>query len=660
MTAGARDGAGEARERIVGMLGEHGSVELVANIAMMEQIAKSPAFRHTPAVFGEPLAAYVAGLFLSSNNLAAGEPDPERTEELAGLVDDYFDKFKASLAHSAREGGDPGPVRYDPWMFRLQDDTSPHAYLHRGEDYLREVFLPLDDHYVSRHGFSVGFAMDFASKFASWLAGRIEERTGDFRDAHGGGDDGMWGVFGHARIHASMHSRDDLAMSVDRFCEELGIADRGMLASLLEGISCSFGGQFEGFGDVLSGNVILCKPVIRLNRETFFVPKPDILFHNLDRVLEYMLEGGDGGVRDALARSKSSYLRDRSYELVSRVFPPECVFRNVYYRAGDEVRQVELLVMYDNNVFIMGSDAGSRGPVPRAAGPRGACDAAADYARSSRDAVFWEDPGGTREAARVDALQARHELFCVVVTPGHVAGAGPWDPRPPARCRPTWTVPMHDLEMLTRLLPEPIYFVHYARQRLDPGRPDMGYYTDHLCLSLYLGYGRIHPPHLDDDGILDRYMSPESMRLIEDHCLHGGRAPQVHVPKALGELLLNMQKYRQRGFTDVTSLLLDFAEDGKKSISKDLTYVFSQAAKNGDHMRSIIWAEHPYGVGFAYHAADGMDGFYRHCKQELEEAWESNPPDVRWAMIGRNIRDKRNHATFFLYKPARGPAPGGA
>ncbi|MGI0047891.1 MAG: hypothetical protein ACREBB_12025 [Nitrosotalea sp.] len=159
-------------------LQEYGSLELMANLAVKETYDQSSLFHNPSNSMGEnPFVAYSLGLFLSNNNLKAGEPHSNQFNEFIALLTKYFDAFKFSLMRI--DSTDPQPedsIRFLSQLQKIGDDLNPYIFPNQKDDFFQKVFFPLNDYFVSKYGFSIANAKNFVDIFADRLGKHMQDR----------------------------------------------------------------------------------------------------------------------------------------------------------------------------------------------------------------------------------------------------------------------------------------------------------------------------------------------------------------------------------------------------------------------------------------------------------------------------------------------------
>ena len=638
-----------------------------------------------------PFVAYSLGLFLSNNNLDAGEPHPKQLDEFIELLTQYFNKFKFSLFGHTGEYQPGDSIAFQSRLNKIQDDGNPHIYPHQKDDYYQRVFLPLNDYYIAKFGFSVQDANKFICNFIDLVGEHIEnrhnlasERYHEFKEELAKPElaplvdqykknnvepERVLCYYADAIFLAS--SKDILVINVDDYCKQRGITNKKVFRKYLNTFSCTFGEQFEDFESPLSDNVIFYKPIIKLNDRTFFLPKPDFLLDRLDRLLEYILESekqSHSDIWNKFVELKSAYLENKTAEYFSRVFPKNHLFKNLYYWLGRDRMEIDLLVMYDNKIFIVESKAGNL-PLPAKQDGReelrtrmtDLVEKALQQAIRSRDyiithpkAQFWNKSKDT-VLLEIDSSNTSYQFFFVNVTLEPLSGFAASlknieafgffkDGEYP------WSVYLHDLDVVTDLLSEPIYFIHYIEQRMKAQKQNIfNSQSELILLGYYLKFGNFYQQLIEgSENVKQLFLHPGYMDPIERYYLTQMEKPQLEIPKGLENLLLNMQKYYQSGFTDVTSLLLDFSRNEQNQIAKLLKTKEKHTIRTGQSSNFNVLLKHPADIGFSYFTSNSMTNFYKRA-QTASKNLKRLSKIARWATIGRNVTDRKNLATFFLY-----------
>ena len=693
MTIISQDQVQIAKNKLEEKLREYGSVELMANLAIKEIYDQSFLFHNPANPMGEnPFVAYSLGLFLSNNNIGAKEPHPNQLNEFVELLSQYFNAFRLSLmymdetTHTIKDS-----ITFLSQQQKILDDGNHHIYPNQKDDYYQQVFSPLGNYFVAKFGFSVQDAIHFVSTFSVQLHKHMENRYKFAVEKYHEAEEQLkkpemapllkqhnkknitpehiCGFYADAiRLGGS---KNILTINVDGYCKQQNITNVEVFRKYLNAFSCVLGEQFESFESPLTDNILFYKPIIKLDNNTFFLPKPDFLDDKLDRLLEFLLKEEkqfQSNIWNKFVKLKSGYLENKSFEFFSRVFPKKCLVRNAYYWIGHDRMEIDLLAIYDNKIFIIESKSGN---LPLSAKQEGQeqlqirltdlvkkalqqAASARDYIKSQPKVKLW-NRAKDQVLLEIDSSQTNYEFFFIDVTLEYL-GAFATDPKSIEvfdffkENEYPWLIYLHDLDVVTDLLREPIYFIHYIEQRLIAQKQHVLSSSFELSLlGYYLKNGTLQPHLLDDLKNTPKIMlTVDFVDSIEEYYLNRKRKPQLTIPKKLEELLLNMQKYHQRGFTKITSLLLDFPSPDQQFIAESLDKKLNNTIKTGEDDGFLFALDSPFKMGFSYFTSTTMSGFYKSCKICFQKR-KDQLKTTRHAMIGRNVRDKKNFATFFLY-----------
>lgn len=563
----------EAKKQLEEKLCEYGSVEFIANLIMKEIYAQSFSLYDSSNPMAEnPFGFYALGMFLTHNNLDAGEPHPNKVDEFIQLLIQYFNTFNISLIFDEQNCKLNDLIPFHSQLHKIHNDLNPHIYPHQLDDYYQQVFLPLDDHFDRYYGFSIKDARKFTFAFSNCLNNHMDTRLQFHADA----------------VYIA-DSKNILTVNIDEYCKQNNILNKSNFKAFLNTLSCTFGEQFPNFKNPLSDNLILHKPFIKLNENEFFLAKLDLLHYNLYDYLEYLLknkEKTNPPIWNKFVKLKSDYLENKSLEFFSRIFPKKCLFQNLYYWMDGKRFEVDLLCIYDNKIFIIESKSGNLTSYARREGREQLRKRLSDlikkaqmqatctksYMKSQPQAQFWDK---TRDnlLLEIDSTGTSYEFIFINVTLEYLGslatGLKNIDAFSFFKCGTyPWSVYLHDLDVVTDILREPIYFIHYVEQRLKVQNQHIFHSQSELVLlGYYLNYGIFYTESISTSRNVSMIaLMPHFMDPIEKYYLEDALKPKLTIPQTLGKLLLNIQKYQNNGFTKLTSLLLNFSLDSKTKL----------------------------------------------------------------------------------------------
>lgn len=665
---------------------EYGSIELMANLAIQELHAQGPLTHSPDNPLGEnPIFVFLLGLFLIKNNLSAGEQMPDKVAEIVESAKKYFDNFKwimAPMDPDNRQCTDD--LIFLSRLKKLFDDLNPHCYPKQKEDHIRKVFSQIDYFLEQNYGFNTNDAIEFQQKIINRIEKLLQKKhdytrqlvrnVQDQIDGNQNNDlirqlesDG-WDTENLLTLYGVTHflsgSKDILMINVDDFSKEENV-DSIKLRKYLMSMSCRFGQQIPNFNDPLSDNLIFYKPVIQIGESTFFCPKPDFLLYRLDSILEFLIEE-NSKTWQKYNKAKSDYLEDKAYEFFARVFSEQNLYRNLYFRFNQQRFECDLLLLYDNKIFIIESKSSH---LPLSA-KRGGMDSlrdslkaivrkayrqgtnVRDYIKSAPNVNFEDENGNV---VLIINYKPDNEFFFVNVTFENLGMIATNLKKLDALGLFTeneypWSVNIYDLDIVTDLITEPAYFIHYLEQRIRAQNQDIFESAEEIdFLGYYFKIGNFYAELVSANRLDVIMIAPEYFGVLDECYLFDKPKPKLSIPKQLDELIKNMQKYKQRGFTKITSLLLDFTQKEREIIAKALEKRFVNTLKTGKVNGFSSMLPAPYDIGFSYFTSASMTKkFYQFTKIQYRRR-KYQRKITRWAVIGRNTSDKKNFASFFLY-----------
>jgi len=680
------------KEDLESKLTKYGSTELLANIAIEELFAQNPVFHDPQNPMSEnPFLVFLLGIFLQKNNLKHGEPHPIQITEVIDSITKYFDSFKSVIMPMDPDSRkDTDSLVFTSRLKKIVDDGNPHCYPYQKHELVQTIFSPINDYLESHYGFSINDALDYQGKIEERIERMLREKSKSVRqivenaekqmDDHksdefikriekdGWTKENFIRYFGHT--HFLWGSKNILIINPNEFCKEENIVNVQSFKNFLKTFSCKIGDQFNNFENPLSDNIIFYKPIIQIDENKFFIPKPDFLKYKLDVLLEYLLKDEKKNktkIWQNYDSAKSKYLEDKTYEYFSRIFPKKYLYRNLFYRFENKRPETDLLLIYDDKIFVIESKSNH---LPLSAKRGGmtslehslkkiikkAYDQAANvckYIRSNEIVEFENDQGEV--VLTINSKETDYEFFFINITLENLGSIGTnlreLDVfQSFSKKEYPWSVNLYDLDIISDCLPEPTYFIHYLEQRIQAQNQNIFHSAEEIdFLGYYYKVGNFYKEILDHGTEASTIMiAPDYFDVLDKHYLLDEKKPELVIPSKLDELIKNMQKYYQKGFTKITSLLLDFPQPQRKLIAKSLEEKFNKTVKTGkpDGVTSALGQ--PFDIGFSYFTSTTMKNFHKNCKNQFKRR-KYQQKITRWAMIGRSVIDKKNFATFFLY-----------
>ena len=643
------------KAEIIKLLEEIGSVELMAALLMEELFAQTPQMHNPENPISEnALVSYALGLFLSHNNINAGEPHPYQVNALKSLLADYIDEFTnpISAAGIKRYPGDNTTTTMSR-LWKILDDVNAHAYLEQKEEYCKEIFLPLNQHFSSRYNFTIDFAMKFTSdliiKIQNYLEKQIEsyrsfyEKNAHYKEdsdyiefckKHNTTPNEQFKVmFNHHFFHNT--TRLFLINTSDN---DFGYSpqDNKMLKNFLNASSCTFGDQFDKFDDFFSDNIISVKPIIKLSDDVFFVAKPDFLQYRLDVVLGYLLshEKDTSDIQIRFRHLKAKYVENMLYKIFSRIFPQSCIFRNLYYWIGEKRMEVDMLIKYDNKIFVIEAKSGD---IPVYAKIRGGltlekrlddiidmandrCSKVENYIKSNPNAIFWADARKKNIAVTIEPISSGYEFILIGASLQSLANTIFNLKHNDHKNNATFNKRffefyLYDLDIMTDLLEAP-YFIHFIQRRLEIRNKNdtIIHCSDFDFLSMYMNNRPINTPNLNPNKPNIQIVLPDTESQIDGYYTHRNEKPSIDIPENLKLMITALQKSYKPGFTKITSAILDLPSNYQNKLSDKIKTSCNELINLGDIKIFSILLE-PVNIKIEFRIQKVIDGFEIACRE---------------------------------------------
>ena len=673
-------------------LTEFGSFELMANLAVQELVAQSFQFHETDDPVGEnPLIIYLLGLFLQKNNLEKSKPHPTQTPDILGSVIKYFDSYKLYIVTmNLDDQKNTDSLVVHSRLHKILGDANPHCYVEQKCDLVTTIFSSNDDFFKTNFGFSINDALEYGKKIRQMIEKKLNEnvkmvedvmaentkkqidddKNNEFLKMIEKEDQTLENDISHFSDPLSFcGSKNTLIINPEKFCKEEHIDDVEKFKKYLNAFSCKIGDQFEDFKNPLSDNILFYKPIIKIDDDSFFIPKVDILEYKLDVLLEYLLrpeKENQTKCWKSHENAKSKYLENKTYEFFSKIFPKKCLYQNLFYNFENKHLETDLILIYDDKIFIIESKSNHL-PLYAKRGEMNSLEhslkkiikKAYDQATTvhryiiSKDVTEFENKKG-KKILTINSKETNYRFFYVNVTLDNLGSIGTNLKELAvfesfSQNKYPWSVNLYDLDIISDCLSEPAYFIHYLEQRIKAQNQNIFHsVAEIIFLGYYYEVGNFYREPFDPDSKVPRIIiDPRYCDVLDEYYLCKTKKPELTIPSKLDELIKNMQKYNQKGFTKITSLLLDFPQEQRKKIAKSIDKKFNKTAKTGNP-DGITLSITSFDIGFSYFTSNTMANFYRDCKKHMMQRKHQHKI-TRWAMIGRNVKDKKNFATFFLY-----------
>ena len=557
------------KANIVQKLDRIGSVELLSKIALYELHIQSPEFhdRYNPASENS-FAMFVSRLCLSNNIQNEYDPNPKEYFEFKNLLDDYFKSFTLSLLGLDVTSDQTDHIRFQSQLERLSNDSNPHLFPHQKLDILEKVFLPLNGYFENKYGFSINTCKEFVKIILDVLTDHMIKRY-KFADQKYGeilksfknpntisesktNTHNLENTASHYRTWALLcAAKRTMVINIDEYCKNYDISKKKPFMNFLNAVSCTTGDQHDKFDNPLSSNILSVKPIIKIDDQSFLIIKPDFLFYNLDRILENLLheeKQSQSKIWHKLCDLKSKYLENKTVEFFERIFPKKNMFTNIYYWQDGIRHETDLLIKYDDKIFIIESKSGNLPDYALQTGKTALKQrlkelmdksaeqaiAAKNYIIVQKNAKFW-DMNKQNILLEINSSDTNYDFYFITMTSAYI-GSIALNPKELEKIgffkNHTYPTSMyiHHLDVLTDMLKEPSYIIHYFEERERTQSENiltssseldmMGYYMKNGNLKIFYpgNFFRISLAEFCDE-IIDHYDSnkPKPYFLYQKH-----------------------------------------------------------------------------------------------------------------------------------------------
>ncbi|MCY4490816.1 MAG: hypothetical protein OXC46_05050 [Thaumarchaeota archaeon] len=673
-------------DELVTILKKHGSLEFISQLQTIWFYSDFKRYYTILQTFDESaIIKYFLGLFLKYHNLDAKDVSCNLPRDTMDKLCDYY----ASICETKLQ-----PDGINPSNLELTDFLSnmgkaigeSKSLLHDSykDEHTVVMFQSVSDYFKSKYGFTTNEAISFMSELTNYMENMIEKRLAfgsinfknSYDDFKANRDMGTPLDFSSAdfdrQFETSLHSVFNLlgvekvfAINVEWFSNYYSL-DRVAFKNFLDAQSCKIGQQYDDFEYYYSKNILDYKSFIKFDEQNYYFIMPDITMSNPDLILEHFLvdeKQNNTAIWKKYESSKSKYLEELTFEYISRVFPEKQLYRNLFYTVGQTRHEVDLLVLYDNKILVVDSksnlaynakirDRNYRNGSERIEDTKNLKTPAQRvkrYIQLSDVATFENESGDV--ILSLDNKNKKYDIMFtnVVLSLDDLPDTPIYDITLRINDQ-QWVVHLHDLNMVTAFITSPLYFLHYIHQHLFGNNKVMRKPFDEIYfLAIYLKTGNFYD-HESDFRLLSREYSLEFdikgkfESFLDDK--ENFTAPSIPL-NPISDLIENLEKYKQPGFSDIIFLLLDLQIDDKKFIADTIKDYLQEIRTLGQPNECYVCSI-PLNLGFSYFIADTTTNLYRLAKRRtIMHKYENKLS--RWAMICRNVNDKKNAATGFFY-----------
>jgi len=453
----------------------------------------------------------------------------------------------------------------------------------------------------------------------------------------------------------------------DSLCKEEGISESAEFTNYAKALSCEFGSN-QDYNGPLDNNIISIRPFIKIDDDAYLVPISQDLLHNLPLILESLLEPekvAQSAIWQRYQSSRAKYVENRVCDFLSRLFPKSSIFRNARYIYQGNECEADIIVLYDNKVFLIEVKAGSfkeqaqRGGVESLKKDLGKLIEEA-YQQGRRTAAYLKssDTSAFTDSQGKPLLEVSHKgktLYIISVTLEplmslaiglkNLYSLGLFiDNEYP------WSVQINELDLVTRHLPSPTIFIHYLESRLRAIDENVFHAFDELTfLGWYLKRGNFFVPHDKNGGKPDVLeLASDWTTSFDEHYLFGKEKPELAIEEDLLKILSVLEYLNPVGYSDMASALLDFDHEARKLILGKINELIELSKReHKPHDFSVLYKD-VLDTGFTFMTLVGRPGL----RERLGSYCTMKKYQMRtkkWIGIGRDILDDKWYVNEFAY-----------
>lgn len=413
--------------------------------------------------------------------------------------------------------------------------------------------------------------------------------------------------------HSDLLLKDVYTFTSEEVAEDICIPIKAV-KWVLEELSIPLGGLVGYQPDhIFLDNPIWTKPIVRLDRESYFCALPMLLFCFAFHIFND-ISSVDPKLKESYHDGKSKFLEHEIAQLFKNAFPG-CEIESSYeWVDGNKAYENDLLIRIDSHLFIVEAKSHS------VSWPalRGAPDRAK---RQIRDAILDPSIQSWRLASQLKQVLESPELqekllpqfpipldgvhtvlrlsvtledFAVVQTNQHLLKGTGWIPE---NHRLAPCILLADMEIVFDMLDSMAQRIHYLRRRseLAENMDIVGDEIDFIGFYLTTGFN-IGPAEFSKDSLVITGMS----KAVDEYCMAraegiAGKKPELRIKSRWIGILEAIEKRQFKGWTDMVCILLNCSYEDQEKAEKMFTRVSRNIHKTytgPKHLSSVVLIPH--------------------------------------------------------------------
>jgi len=628
-----------------------------------------------------PGLQFLVGLSLKTKNTQGQTSSFETVEKVIELLEEYFTIF-------FRGTNDELPFDNKPFSKETQykkvepfsQEIAAHfmqihnllwqinieKYEFQHLDMLRGIFCQLDDVFTSKMGFTITDAINVGYMIHESCfmkqSRHIIHTINKQKKIISRQDEDKESVVIKLNLDID-DAMDFYVCDTNHIAKQLSITTQ-KTKSILKHVSCMFGEQNSKYQTPLDDNLFLYKPVIRISDDKFFCPQPNALVFYLNRVFYHLLEKE----KEAQTRNwekynmaKKRYLEERIVQYVARLFPRICIINNAAYSYREKEYETDVLVAFDNKMLIFEAKSGIISESAKRGGVKSMerdmknlissattqAQRVRSYVLETKNPVFT-NPLGQSLAINED-IKHRIKFYLINVTleslSAITANLKRLDSFSLFDGEYPWSVDLFHLDIITEILDYPSIFIHYIENRIASQKQSVFFSTDEgVLFSIYLKMGMLQHSDQEINLIL---VVPDWSEIFDDYYLKHKEKPRIQKEEFVLQLVEFLEKSRDLGYTETTSIILDVHSDVAQTMSKQIQTAIKTAKKKNRVSDFTIISDKP-SVGITFMASKDKEKLFEqlfsYCTAKKYQAKRN-----QWVGISKDITDKENNFTQVIF-----------
>lgn len=676
----------KARKEIECLLSELDPIETLSRIAFISQYIPEGDLEINQHIRDIPVLQLLSGFCLKIPKPGDRYPENKELEMLLDKVEAYFVFFMQDLilqgfkkdTISETEG-----LILEARLHRIIRQINATIYPFQLNILIRELFSTFDEYYMRAVGFRASKALEFGAKIIDRYEKQVNRRYEEARLAlnkaekdrknltkrpeNRGFMDKKTSKIDYENFYSTFllsNTKDLFVFDPEEMCKEEGISEIEEFKNYLNYLSCTFGDNVN-FNDALDDNIISLRPFIRLEGGKFFAPISQDLLYNLPRILETLLEPekiSRSNIWQKYQSYRARYTEDQSYEYFARLFPENRIFKNARYVYQGKNCEADIVILYDNKVFLIEVKAGSLS----AQSQRGAIESlkkglkklvedayqqgrrTLEYIRSSEISVFTDKQGDKL----LELVGKNKKIFIISITLEplmsfsaslkELQSLGLFvDNEFP------WSVNINELDILTKHILSPTIFIHYLERRLTAIDENVFHAFDELSfLGWYLKHGNFYIPDKQKPNKVS--LASGWASVFDNYYLFGKECPRLFIEEDLLKIIRVLESLNPVGYTEIASSLLDFDHNDRKLIVDKMNELIELSKKDHKpHDFSILFKD-DLDTGFTFMTVVGRLGLRERLGSYcVMKKYKSRTR--KWIGMARDVLDERWYVNEFAY-----------